>query len=50
MKNKTDQLEQLAKPIAEWIKKNGNPYTQVIITADKIRVTEDMVGIPLYKQ
>ncbi|MCH5297871.1 MAG: hypothetical protein J1E85_09400 [Ruminococcus sp.] len=41
------EIEKLAKPIYDWIKENGNPHTQVIITSEQLRVTEDVLGIPM---
>lgn len=42
-----EELEKLVKPICEWIEKNGNPYMQIVISLDNVRVTEDVSGIPI---
>lgn len=42
-----NEIEKLAKPIINWLKENGNPHTQVIITLEQLRVTEDVLGIPM---
>ena len=43
------ELVELVKPICEWIEKYGNPHTQVQIAIDYMRVTEDVVGVPMNK-
>lgn len=42
-----DELERAAQPIIDWINKYGHPYVNVIITQDGIRVTENVMGIPV---
>lgn len=42
-----EEIEKLAKPICDWIKENGNPHTQVIINFEQLRITEDVLGIPM---
>lgn len=44
--NNLDELEELVQPIFDWINKNGNPYTQVVIDLEGVRVTEDVAGLP----
>ncbi len=41
------KIEELARPICDLIKTNGNPYTQVIISCEQVRVTEDVLGVPM---
>ncbi len=43
------ELEKLCRPVAEWLEKNGDPYTTVEITVDHIRVKQDIMGIPVEK-
>lgn len=42
-----DEIKKLAQPIYEWLKNSGNPHTQVIITLEQVRVTEDILGLPM---
>lgn len=42
--NNLDELEELVQPIFDWINKNGNPYTQVVIDLEGVRVTEEYVN------
>lgn len=39
-------LEELCKPIIEYIKENYNSHTEVVITLDGITVKQDIKGIP----
>lgn len=43
---KIKEIEELAKPILEYIKKNYNPHTTIIINQDHIKVVVDEVSIP----
>lgn len=38
-----NELEELVQPIFDWLQKNDNPYTEVIIDLEgvKVRVTEE---------
>lgn len=45
--NNLDELEELVQPIFDWINKNGNAYTQVVIDLEGVRVTEDIAGLPI---
>ena len=45
-----NELEELVQPICEWIHKNGNPYTKVVIDLEGARVTEDVAGLPVKKK
>ena len=40
------ELQTILKPIVEWIKKNGTPYTTIVVNSSQARVVEDVVGIP----
>lgn len=44
---KYQQLEELAKSISDWLNKNGNPYTKIVITQDGVKVTEDVFSSPV---
>jgi hypothetical protein len=43
---KMEMLEEIAKPIEEFLKKYGNPYTTIIATQDHIQLLEGSIGIP----
>ncbi len=36
----TEEFVKLAKPLNEWLQKNGHPHTQIIITFDSAEVVE----------
>lgn len=42
-----EQLKELIAPVVEWLKKNGNPHTQIIVGIDCVKVTEDVFGLPV---
>ena len=42
-----EMLDKAAKPLIEWLKKYGNPHTSIIIEIDRVRVTEDLIGLPV---
>ena len=42
-----EQLKELIAPVVEWLKKNGNPHTQIIVEIDCVKVTEDVFGLPV---
>lgn len=44
--NDTDKLEQLAKPLAEYLRKNHHPHTAIVVTDERVVVVEDVLGIP----
>lgn len=44
---KVEQLKELIAPVVEWLKKNGNPHTQIIVEIDCVKVTEDVFGFPV---
>lgn len=46
-KEQLEDLENITKPVIEWIKKHCNPYESVIITCDEIKVISVDSGIPL---
>jgi len=41
-----NELEKLAKPLVDYLRKNHNPHTTIVITDDRVVVTEDIIGIP----
>ena len=44
---KLSELEQIAKPLIDFIKENYNPHTSVVINEDSIKVVTDEINIPL---
>lgn len=47
MEEKIQELEQISKPIVEFLKANYNPHTTVIISENSIKVVNDEICIPL---
>jgi hypothetical protein len=45
--SKIDKLEELCKPISDYLRENYDPYYSVVITDDSIRLTQDQIGIPV---
>jgi len=45
--NKIEELEELALPLVEYLKRKGYPYPTIVITLEKIKLTTDEIGIPL---
>lgn len=42
------KLEQLAKPLAEYLRENHHPHTAIVVTDDRVVVVEGMVSVPLF--
>ena len=45
--SKIDKLEEMCRPISDYLKENYCPYDTVVITDDKIRLVRDEIGIPV---
>ena len=45
--SKMDKLEELCKPIAEYLRNNCCPYDSIVITDSQIRLVSDKIGIPV---
>lgn len=46
--NETDKrLIDMCKDISEYIKENYNSYVQVVISGNNIKITEDLISIPI---
>lgn len=43
---KRDRLEDLARPLIEYLKENHHPHTSIVITEDRVEVMETIVSIP----
>jgi hypothetical protein len=44
-----DELEKLCIPVTDWLKRNGNPYSSVRITEDRIELLDTAICIPVEK-
>ena len=44
-----DELKKTCQPIVDYLQKNCDPYIEVHISMDEIRVTSVECGIPLMK-
>lgn len=40
-----EEFEKLAKPLNEWLQKNGHPHMQIIISFDGAEVVEGKIGV-----
>ena len=40
-------LEQLAKPLAEYLRKNHHPHTAIVVTDERVVVVETALSVPL---
>ena len=45
--SETEELEKLCKPVADWLKKNHDPHTEVHITIDHIDLVVGVIVIPV---
>lgn len=41
------ELEELARPLAEFIRRNYNPHTTIIVTDEFVKVVIDEMGTPI---
>lgn len=41
------QIENICKPVTDFLKANYNPHTTIIITSNSIQVVSDEVYIPI---
>lgn len=46
MEEKIKKLEQIAKPLVDFIKENYNPHTSIVISENCIKVVSDEINIP----
>jgi len=47
---KIEELQKLSKPLMQFLQTNTNPHTQLIIDFERIRISEDVVNIPIFRQ
>lgn len=45
--SKMDKLEELCRPISDYLRDNYCPYDSIVITDDRIRLVRDEIGIPV---
>lgn len=45
--NKMKELEQLCRPVANYLKNNWDPHCTVVITDNHIKLVRDEIGIPV---
>lgn len=43
---KIEELDKLARPLQQYIKKNHNPHTYIVIADNSVRVVSDEIYIP----
>ncbi len=41
-----DRLEELARPLTEYLKENCHPHSAIVITAERTAVIETVLSIP----
>lgn len=46
-KDQIDELKRLADPLVKFLRKNHHPHASIVITDERVVVTEDVIGIPL---
>lgn len=49
MEEKIKELEQISNPIIEFLKRNYNPHTTIIINQDCVKVVTDEMNMPIQK-
>ncbi|NFR85713.1 helix-turn-helix domain-containing protein [Clostridium botulinum] len=45
--NEIKKLEEVCKPVVDYLKKNWDPHCTVVITDSQIRLVRDEIGIPI---
>ncbi len=45
--NKIKNLEEVCKPVVDYLKRNYDPHCAVVITDSQIRLVRDEIGIPI---
>ncbi|NFH02198.1 hypothetical protein FC831_18380, partial [Clostridium botulinum] len=46
-KEELKKLEEVCKPVVDYLKKNYDPHCTVVITDSQIRLVRDEIGIPV---
>lgn len=44
--NEATELEVMARPIVEYLKANYHPHAAVVITSNRVVVTETLLSVP----
>ena len=47
---KMQELEELCKPVSEYLKKNWDPHCTVVITDSHIKLVRDDMGMPVLEE
>lgn len=42
-------LETKGKELSDWLRKNFNPYTTIVITAEEVKIVQTEYGCPIKK-
>lgn len=48
MKN-LDELKELSKPLAEYLKEHYNPHTTITIIQDKVKIVAGDMGVTIWE-
>lgn len=46
MNEKNKELEELARPLNDWLQKNFTPHHKIIISSDGAEVVQGVIGVP----
>jgi len=46
LKERMDEFKALCKPLNEWLQKNYNPHTKIIIENNHAEIVESVIGVP----
>lgn len=46
VKEKGDRIEELAKPLIEYLRDSYRPYTSIVVTPERVTVIETVQSIP----
>lgn len=46
VKEKGDRIEEIAKPLIEYLRDSYHPYTSIVITPERVAVIETIQSIP----
>ena len=48
MENKDfEELKEITKQAVEFLRKKGHPHITIIVTSREVKITEDIMGVPL---
>lgn len=45
--DKLKEIEELCKPVADYLKRNYAPYCSIIISDNQVKLTREELGIPV---